>query len=369
MIVFWIVAAVIAAAASALMIRAAAQAGTEAEDPALGVYRRQLGELDDLAARGLIGEDEAKTARAETGRRLLRTAKSTPAAPDRRSSAGLITLAAAAVPLLALAAYMFGGGSPGAPDQPFAARLAAWRSADPRMLDASQMAAVLQALRRQRPNDTVLLRNIAIAEIAAGDPGEAARALRRAVAIAPGEAPLWVALGEALLLQNQMRPTPDSTAALNQALRLSPGLPEARYALARSRIGGGDLAGGLADWRALLASLPATDARRTGLEREIDMVARWRGLTPPPGQSVSPSINAAIRGMVDGLAARLRAQPDDPQGWTRLVRAYTVLGETARRDEALAQARARFRGRPDVINGLNEAARAPPQAPAPGAPR
>lgn len=34
-----------------------------------------------------------------------------------------------------------------------------------------------------------------------------------------------------------------------------------------------------------------------------------------------------IRGMVDGLAARLEQAPDDPQGWRMLGRSYQVLGE------------------------------------------
>ncbi|MHC8508310.1 MAG: c-type cytochrome biogenesis protein CcmI [Rhodospirillales bacterium] len=36
---------------------------------------------------------------------------------------------------------------------------------------------------------------------------------------------------------------------------------------------------------------------------------------------------AMIRAMVDGLAARLEDDPDDREGWIRLERAYTVLGE------------------------------------------
>jgi cytochrome c-type biogenesis protein CcmH len=63
--------------------------------------------------------------------------------------------------------------------------------------------------------------------------------------------------------------------------------------------------------------------------------------------------------MVDGLAAKLKANPDDPQGWTQLVKAYTVLGETDRRDAALAQARQRFASRPDVLTALADAARPP----------
>ena len=57
--------------------------------------------------------------------------------------------------------------------------------------------------------------------------------------------------------------------------------------------------------------------------------------------------------MVDGLAARLKANPDDPDGWVRLVRAYTVLGETDRRAAALIDARARYAGRPEVLKALD----------------
>jgi len=37
--------------------------------------------------------------------------------------------------------------------------------------------------------------------------------------------------------------------------------------------------------------------------------------------------------MVEGLAARLEEDPDDPQGWLRLANAYEVLG---RSEEAIA---------------------------------
>jgi cytochrome c-type biogenesis protein CcmH len=70
-------------------------------------------------------------------------------------------------------------------------------------------------------------------------------------------------------------------------------------------------------------------------------------------------MSGAIRGMVDGLAARLKAQPDDPDGWVRLVRAYAVLGETAARDDALAQARARYANQPGELAALAAAAATP----------
>ena len=43
---------------------------------------------------------------------------------------------------------------------------------------------------------------------------------------------------------------------------------------------------------------------------------------------------AMIRGMVEGLAERLREAPDDPEGWRMLARSYGVLGETEKAVEA-----------------------------------
>jgi cytochrome c-type biogenesis protein CcmH len=44
----------------------------------------------------------------------------------------------------------------------------------------------------------------------------------------------------------------------------------------------------------------------------------------------------------------------------RLVRAYAVLGESGKRDAALATARTRYAGRPDLLAALAAAARAGP---------
>ena len=43
--------------------------------------------------------------------------------------------------------------------------------------------------------------------------------------------------------------------------------------------------------------------------------------------------------MVEGLATKLDANPDDFEGWLRLVRAYAVLGRKDDANRALADAR------------------------------
>jgi cytochrome c-type biogenesis protein CcmH len=57
--------------------------------------------------------------------------------------------------------------------------------------------------------------------------------------------------------------------------------------------------------------------------------------------------------MVAGLAARLRANPDDPEGWKRLLRAYVVLGKRAAAGSALAQAQSAMKDRPKDLAALD----------------
>jgi cytochrome c-type biogenesis protein CcmH len=69
---------------------------------------------------------------------------------------------------------------------------------------------------------------------------------------------------------------------------------------------------------------------------------------------------SAVRGMVAGLAERLSKAPDDPEGWVRLVRAYAVLGDTAKREAALRDASTRYANKPDILDQLSKAAQAEP---------
>jgi cytochrome c-type biogenesis protein CcmH len=64
-----------------------------------------------------------------------------------------------------------------------------------------------------------------------------------------------------------------------------------------------------------------------------------------------------IRGMVARLAARLRQDGSDADGWQRLIRAYMVLGERDKATAALADARRAVSGEPDKLRQINELSR------------
>jgi len=349
-VLFWAAAAALSAAVSWLVLHFAARTAREAgaPDPAVTLLRRQMDEIDELAARGVLAPQEQASARAESGRRLLAAAdRDAPPWTAGRPATRKATLAGVVGVAVAAAALYAWLGAPSLPDQPFAHRLAAWRAADPLTLDAPQMAAVLEAVTRERPGDAQGLDYLGRARLAADDAYGAAQAFSRAAALAPQRSDIQVRLAVALWTQSGA-PGDDAVAALRRALTLDPADADARYLLATARVERGDAAGGAADLRKLVADLPVSDPRRAATVQAAERAEQAASLAAAaPGDQ-----RAAIRGMVEGLAARLDAQPDDPQGWARLVRAYGVLGDKPAQAAALARARSLFRGQPGALAAI-----------------
>jgi len=103
----------------------------------------------------------------------------------------------------------------------------------------------------------------------------------------------------------------------------------------------GDTGKALGLWRGLLDDVPANSAVHQ------DLVDRIAALTARGGGA--PDVAA----MVAGLAARLKANPNDGAGWQRLIRAYAVLGDKEKARTALSDARKAMAAQSDQIAGLN----------------
>ena len=356
MIAFWVVAGALSALCAGFVLWGSARAakGAGAADPTTALYSRQLREIDDLADRGLLAPGERAVAHAEAARRLLHAAdaKSAPWALDLGARKPAL-LAAALAPLIALGLYI-SVGSPGLPDQPFKTRIAKWRAADPASLTPPQMAVVLQSVIAERGGDPEAYGFLAQAEMASDNPAAASRALRRAIELAPERADLWEGLGETLLIEAEGEVTPQAQRAFQEALKRNPKAVNARFHLARAQISSGQRDVGLAAWRALAADLPASDPRHAAV---LQAIAKAQAL---PTEEIVNSQTSAIQGMVASLAARLEAEPDNPEGWVRLVRSYAVLGDSAKRDAALTKAKARFAGPAEVLKALDLAAKTEP---------
>jgi cytochrome c-type biogenesis protein CcmH len=397
MITFAIAAVLLSALAAVLILQRASGAARQTEaDPTLAVYRRQLSELDDLADRGLLAEDELKAARTEAARRLLgaaRTAEAPAAAAQPRVSRSLrlvVLAGAVAAPVLAAALYV-ALGKPGLPDQPFASRVKAWTEADLRSLPPAEVAAVLQQAIAKDPNKSAKpLKLLAEMQLEAGNVTGAEASLRKAIRLQPDDSDLWASLGILLLAEGQGEETQPAQQAFRQALKLDPTSAPARYHLARAQIAAGDVNGGLNAWRALAAELPADAPERQELEASIAAVAKAGHLVAPPrtqgpqqqqaeagggaealagaltgqapggsGQGPAGQGGPDPRQMVAQLAARLEQSPNDLAGWARLIRSYAVLGDPDKMKQAQDRARQIFKGQPEALKTIDNAAAAP----------
>jgi cytochrome c-type biogenesis protein CcmH len=181
------------------------------------------------------------------------------------------------------------------------------------------------------------------------DPEDAAKALARAVTIsrASGKpsAELYSTYGEAVVRLSSGTVPPEAQSAFEQALLLDPKDSAARYFLGFAYAAHGDNAKAIALWQSLVNDAPANAPYRQ------ELVDRIASLTASSG--ARPDISA----MVASLAARLKANPNDAEGWQRLVQAYAVLGDKAKAAAALVDARAAMKKNAQVLAALSAEAK------------
>jgi cytochrome c-type biogenesis protein CcmH len=201
---------------------------------------------------------------------------------------------------------------------------------------------------RQNPSDVRAWRYLAQAYMSANDARDAAKALAKEIALTgKGDPTLDAAYGEALVLENGGAVPAEAEEAFNDALKIDPRSAPARFYLGLARASRNDRPGALALWQSLLADIPTDAPLHQMLVDRIAMLS-----SQGPGGAPNP------RAMVEMLAARLKADPNDALGWVRLMKAYTVLGETEKAKQALADARKAFPDNKDAQTAFSTAAKA-----------
>jgi cytochrome c-type biogenesis protein CcmH len=221
------------------------------------------------------------------------------------------------------------------------------------------------------PNDAAAWQKLGFAQFDAGNFTEAVAAYARATTISPQNAVLWSSLGEARVMASRSDPMPAAALdAFHKAIALDPKDPRARYFLAVQKDLQGDHQAALGEWLALLKDTPAgapwdNDLQRTieqvGKINKIDVSSRLAAATADrPTDAAAPSTMAIpgpskqqlaaasslppgaqqtmAEGMVARLAAKLKADPSNVDGWIMLMRSYRTLGRDAEAKAALAKA-------------------------------
>ena len=365
----WIVfAALTAAAAMSVLLplaRARSAAGVARSEADVAFYEFEAASIARDLERGIIDEKEAEAARAEAARRLLATAAASPgkaaSGQGARRAAAVIALATIALGGVGLYAFI---GAPGYPDQPLLAR----RAAPPEQMDVMAAVAKIEAHLAKNPDDGRGHEIIAPVYMRIGRFGDAAKAWGEAIRVMGPTPQRETLLGESLIFANEGKVTPDAMMAFERALALDPAFPQARFYIGMAAEQAGETEKAKDVWSKLLAE-SEPGAPWVGVVRERLESIGWKAPAPqqggaPQGEAAAviaamPAADrdAAIRGMVDSLAARLAGDGKDPAGWLRLVRAYSVLKEPEKAKAALTDARRALDGDPAALRSLSDLAR------------
>jgi cytochrome c-type biogenesis protein CcmH len=397
MVVFWTVAAVMAAAVALLLVLALRRG--DADDGQSGsrdsdVYRDQLTEIDRDSARGTIPPEEAERLRAEVARRLI-AAEGKDATDTARGPLW---------PAVVIAALMVVGGgfwgymtlgAPGYPDLPLSARLAMAeeiRAARPAQAEAEAAAparppaeappefvALMEELRRkvaERPDDLQGHRLLADNEARLGNFVAARAAQERVIALQGAEA----AAADHVLLARYMiaaaggSVSPEAEAALTEGVRRDEGNPDGLFFLGIARLQSGrpDLA--FRVWRQYLQVAPPDSPWQAEVRGRIGDLAMLAGVpyeVPPlpamagptaedmaAAAAMSPEDRAEmVRGMVDRLGARLATEGGTAVEWAQMIRALGMMGDADRAAAVWTEAQGVFEGRAEDLETVRTAAR------------
>jgi cytochrome c-type biogenesis protein CcmH len=316
----------------------------------LAVYRDQLAEIDRDLERGAIAAAEAEAARNEISRRLLAAdraaehAGTAAASPSLRRLAGIA--AVVGIPVLALALYL-PLGRPDLPAVPHAERMANALAAN----DFPALVLQVEEHLAANPGDARGWTLIAPAYRRLERFTDAANAFAQVIRLEGPSADVLTEYGETLILANQGLVSAEARKAFDEALKLDPKFAKARFysALALSQEGKNEAA--LAIWRDMLAGAPGNVPWRAAVERQIAAVEAETSKAPALDKDKVAAIEglsdaeraATIRAMVERLDARLAADGNDLEGWLKLARARSVLGDKEAAREALGKAEAAFK--------------------------
>lgn len=331
----------------------------------LAVYRDQLAEIERDRASGLIAPAEGEAARTEVARRILRASAESgregASFGDDRRRRIVAVVGLLGVPLLAGGLYL-SLGSPLYPPQPLAQRL----EGQPNPSDIAILIRKVETHLEANPNDGRGYEVVAPIYARIGRLDDAARAWSNAIRLLGPNAQRETGLGEALTAQAGGVVTVEAKAAFQAALAADPNDPKAQYFLGLAAEQDGQTAEAAQRWSTLVAQSPP-DAPWLGLLREA--LARIGAPIPDaasgPGaadvaaaQSLTPEQrDAMVRGMVERLEARLAQEGGDIEGWLRLMRAWTVLGQQDKAKTAAGQARTHFASDSGALGRIDALAR------------
>lgn len=355
------------------LLRPAPQGGVSSLRLNADIYRDQLQTLEHDLARGVISAPDYEATRDELQLRLLDDTEAPTEAPQvtntsfwtaRRTAAVIFVL----LPLGAGGMYWWLG-APSAIDP-----VATQQATNDKIV---QMIDGLAARLKANPDNPKGWAMLARSYKVMGRLEEAAQAYAKAGDVVNADPDLLVDYAELLAMRANDNIEGRPLELVTKALALNPQHPMGLMISGVAAYRRDDFAGAAAQWEKLLLVLEPGSPDAQQVEADIAEARTKAGLpgskkttTKPATNTVAvpaangtdggkgPAVDAATAGpmtqekinqMVERLAERLKANPDDLAGWARLARAYKVQNRLAEAEQAYIKAGKLVDGDPDLL--------------------
>lgn len=334
------------------------------------VYKDQLSEIDRDFENGLLTQNEAELARIEISRRLLAADdKDKASAHGAKMSYGYILPIALLIPAIAIGVYSLVG-QPMSPDMPLALRAAPpvnQVASGEVPNDIAEMVAQAEAHLAQNPNDGRGWNVLAPIYFRMGDYLKAQQAFAQAIELEGSTALRHAGLGESIVSAQEGMVTPEARSNFLKALELQPNSPRPKFFLALGLGQNGQKDEAISAFKDLAKTSPSDAPWIRAVQVQI---AALKGVEPDtvqletlpastaiqtqeaPSQLGNPTQEdiaaaneldgsdrmAMIKNMVASLDEKLTDEPNNLEGWQRLLQSYVVLGDQDAATDALVRA-------------------------------
>ncbi len=371
----------------------------------MAIYKDQLGSIDTEVASGQLTATDAEPARVELTRRLLDVAdnaRANPAAPRTLLPSNQRARLALGVGLMvAIGATLIYAvnGSPDVPSSPAVSGQisdipsptdltsiptgGAATPGNPALPDVDTMMAKLEQRLQKQPDDVEGWRTLGWSYFNLKKYDKAAVAYGHTVELNKSNSEYHSAYGEALVMAANGQVTPQAKAEFETTLSINPADPRARFFVGLTKQQAGNEKAALDDWVKLLNDappgadwLPDLQQRTTALAIKLGIdltgkvpataivgsgAAASKGPSPEEmkaAQALPASAQQAmINDMVDGLERRLNENPNDPDGWVKLMRSRMVLKQPDAAKQAFQNALKAFSADKKLQQQLSQAAK------------
>ena len=355
----------------------------------LAVYRDQLAEIDRDIDRGVLTTEQADAARILVQRRILSTdqrIQSRSLSGEAMAHVSRLRPVVAVFTLVLLVVgigFYINLGRPDLPDRPIASRgdeiMAARQARD---VDSNRTTAFNRAVQDlsnrllENPDDLKGWELLGASLMALGRAEEAQTAFLEAVKRSGRDGDYLAMYAESVIRAENGQVNVIARGALEEAAKSGSKDPRIQYFLGLADAQNGNVAAAIDRWIMLVNAAPADASwlpmvlgriEESAIAQGIDIAGRIT-ITPPmvsntPSETNGPNreeMEAAaemtpeqrqemILGMVSQLADRLKENPDNPEGWARLIRAYAVINNPDMAQQAYDTARHQFADNSELL--------------------